>query len=391
MSRRGMSLVELLISASISLVVIAGLVTATMGMQAMSGKQQQAMMAQQSLRAAEELIGLELQKAGSGIGNARLGLGGVVNRSTITIVTADPFASDSTFEGPQGSYLSMASDSLVIFSGRTSDLVQLSCCPGVGTCSGSCSLRTPTGACTPVTASFTAGSAVVFVNPTLGIACAQQVTSLPVGNLLVSSAGVGSLGAPGVGDPCADASTFWCTSGTFALALDAVSFRVNWKPTVTGGPQRPRLQFDPDGPYGPAPFQDVLWDVERLQVRAMIADLTNPGAFTWFPDVGRPSLDTCTPSTPGCSVPGGTDAKDLALVQGMTSAAALQAQLSRRLRGVEVTLTSRSTAFDRARVERTTGGAFAIDSSGLPRDGFQRRRSVMQVTPRNFVLSEVSP
>ncbi|MBL8912967.1 MAG: prepilin-type N-terminal cleavage/methylation domain-containing protein [Archangium sp.] len=391
MSRRGMTLIELMVSASIGLVVIAGVVSASMAMQATSGRLQQVMGAQQSLRSAADLISLELEKAGSGIGNARLGLGGSTTRNTITVASADAFTSDSTFELPLGAYAAFPSDSLLIFSGRTSAMVQLECCPGIGTCGGSCSLRNGGSTCTAVTAppEFITGSNVVYVNPTLGVACAHRLTSLPATNLLVSSAGLGALGAFGLGDVCADTSSFWCTSGGYAMELDAVSLRINWKPTTPGGPQRPRLQLDADGPYGSAPYVDVLWDVERLQVRVMIDDLTNPGTFSWFPDAtaGRPALDLCTPTTPGCGVPGGTDARDLALSVGLSTVGALQAQLNRRIRGIEVTLTSRSTTFDAAKIRRV-GTLFALDANGLPLDGYDRRRVVFQATPRNFALLE---
>ncbi|MFT3709131.1 MAG: prepilin-type N-terminal cleavage/methylation domain-containing protein [Archangium sp.] len=392
MNRRGMTLVELMVSASIGMVVIAGVVSASMTMQASSGRLQQVMGAQQSLRSAAELIELELQKAGSGIGNTRLGLGGGVNRNTINVITGDTFSTDSTFEMPSGSYTGFPSDSVLVFSGRTSAMVQLACCPGIGTCGGSCSLRNGSASCTAVSASssdFPTGSRVVYVNPTLGVACAHQVTSTPGANLLISSAGIGGLSAPLTGDVCADTSTFWCTAGSYAMELDAVSLRVNWKAVATGGPQRPRLQVDSDGPYGPLPYVDILWDVERLQLRSMIEDLTNPGTYTWFPDTaaGRPSIDTCTTTTPGCSIPGGTDAKDAALAAGLSANEALKAQFNRRLRGVEVILTSRSVTIDRSRIKRV-GAVFAVDSNGFPQDGYERRRVVFQATPRNFGLLE---
>lgn len=393
MSRRGFSLVEVMVSSAIGVVVIAGAVAGGMGMQSLSLAQEQRMVAQQSLRAASDLLTLEFQKAGSGLGNVRLNLGGTVTQGAVAVTSAATFSTDSTFEAPSGDYAGLVSDSLVLYSGRTSALVSLACCPGVslGVC-GSCRVRDGNSTCAAVNASgaFTSGQSLVYVNQTLGLACAQTVNATPNSDRIVSSSGLLSLGAPAIDDPCNDLSSFWCSAGTYAMQLDAVALRVNWKATTTGGAQRPRLQLDPDGPYGPAPWQDLLWDVERLQVRQMTDDLTAPGTFSFYPDAtaGRPALDQCTTST--CVVAGGLDVKDTALGVGLSTNDALKLQLQRRLRGVEVTLLARTGSADGTLLDRSEHG-FRTDAHGLFKDGFSRRRVVFQVAPRNFGLTEVSP
>lgn len=395
MSRRGVTLVELLVSATVGLIVIGGVTSASLGMQAVSVRQQQSMNAQQALRAAADLLSTELQKAGAGLGNARLGLGGSVTQSPIHVVSADAFATDTSFALPVAEYAAFASDSVLIHSGRTAGLVQLGCCAGlVGSCGGSCSYRTAGVSCMSVVppATLTSNTRIVYANRTLGVACAHTVSAASTSPLLTTAPGLSTLGVAAVGTPCAESSALWCTAGTTAMPLESVGLRVNWKPVVNGGPQRPRLQLDPDGPFGPAAWQDVLWDVERLQVRLMIDDLSAPGAVTWFPDAaaGRPALDACTTSNPLCAVPGGVDARDAALGVGLLVNDALRAQLLRRLRGVEVTLTSRSLSFEPSKVVRV-GSQFALDAEGLPRDGYTRRRLVFHATPRNFGLGEDAP
>ena len=66
----------------------------------------------------------------------------------------------------------------------------------------------------------------------------------------------------------------------------------------------------------------------------------------------------------------------------------MRASLRRRVRGVEVTLLSRTISADVAQVQKQGNGEFVLTADGLPRDGLQRRRLTFQVTPRNFALTE---
>lgn len=389
MKRRGMTLIELLVASSMSLIVIAGLVGTTLQFQAMSFRQQQRMEAQQSLRAASDVLTLNLQEAGAGLGNVRLSLGDGATRSAIEVVTADEFLADATFALPAAPYAGAASDSLVVYSGRSDGLRATACCGPGGGC-GTCTIRSGGETCmasSPVGA-IVEDDVVAYVNSTLGVACAQNVDAAPQQTRLMSSGGVAGFPAPSGSDPCGVTGQAWCSANTWVIPLRAVAFRVNWAPTVAGGPQRPRLQMDTDGPIGPAPWTDVLWDVEQLQVRLLVTNLVTPNAAQYFPDAaaGRIAIDQCTAST--CAVPGGTDARDAAIATGLTADQAMRASLRRRVRGVEVTLLSRTISADVAQVQKQGNGEFVLTADGLPRDGLQRRRLTFQVTPRNFALTE---
>ncbi len=390
MKRRGMTLIELMVASAMSLVVIAGLVGTTLQFQAMGFAQQQRMTAQQSARAAADVLTLSLQEAGSGIGNARLNLGANATRSAIDVTTADEFLNDADFELPKAPYLAYPSDSLVLYSGRSAGLRSTACCGGGGGACGTCSIRSGGETCmaTSPVGAVAQSEAVVYVNSTLGVACAQNVDTAPQPTRLASSGGVAGYSAPNASDPCGTNGQAWCSANTWVLPLRSVGFRVNWKPTTPGGPQRPRLQIDADGPLGPDAWADVLWDVERLQVRLLVSNLTNANAAQYFPDdaAGRIAIDACTAAT--CAVPGGTDARDAAQAVGLSADQAVRAALMRRVRAVEVTLLSRTVSADRSQLQVQPGGEFVLTTEGLPLDGLQRRRLTFQVTPRNFALSE---
>lgn len=401
MSRRGMTMIELLIATAMGIIVISGLVGTTLAFQAMGFQQQQRMGAQQSLRAASDLLTLRLQEAGSGLGNVRINLGLNQDRGAIDVVTGDLFIGDTTFEAPAAPYVAALSDSITIYSGRTQGLRSTACCGGGGGSCGTCTIRTSSDTCmgfSPIGA-VVQTDRVAYVNQTLGIACAQTVTSAPQVTRLTSTGGVGSYAAPVGTDPCAPTGQIWCSANTWMMPLDAVSFRVNWKPLATGGVQRPRLQMDPDGPVGPAGWQDILWDVERMQIRQLVADLTSTNVGVFFPDAGAPGavffpeptagrvgLDQCTAAT--CTLPGLLDTRDTALATLLTADQAIRAQLRRRIRGVEITLLARSVTADKDLIRFQSANVFSVDTSGLPLDGLSRRRLVFHVAPRNYGLTE---
>lgn len=390
MSRRGMTLIELMIATAMGIVVIAGLVGTTLAFQAMGFQQQQRMSSQQSLRAAGELLTLRLQEAGSGLGNVRINLGQGQDRSAIDVVTGDAYTADATFELPAAPYAAYPSDSLVIYTGRTEGLRNTACCGGTGGACGTCTIRTGGDTCmaTSPVGAVALNDAVVYVSSTQGVACAQAVTSAPQLTRLTSTGGIAGHSTPAGSDPCGVNGQVWCSANTWVMPLDAVAFRVNWKAIAAGAPQRPRLQMDPDGPIGPLGWTDVLWDVERMEVRLLVADLTAPGTGVFFPDAaaGRVAIDQCTAST--CAVPGGTDARDGAITSGMSPDEAVRASLRRRVRGVEVTLLARTMSVDKGLVRYQSANVFAVDADGLPADGLTRRRLVFQVTPRNYGLTE---
>ncbi|MGV3621728.1 MAG: PilW family protein [Archangium sp.] len=403
MSRRGMTLIELMIATAMGIIVIAGLVGTTLAFQAMGFQQQQRMAAQQSLRSASDLLTLRLQEAGSGLGNVRINLGQGQERSAIDVVTNDLFVTDTTFAAAAAPYASASSDSITIFSGRTEGLRSTACCGGGGGACGTCTIRSSGETCMAFSPVGTVAQTdeVAYVNTTLGVACAQMVSAAPTPTRLATTGGVAGFSVPLSTDPCGANGQIWCSANTWVMPLDAVSFRVNWKPVNASSPQRPRLQMDPDGPLGPQGWTDVLWDVERMQIRLQVADLTNTGVGLFFADAGapggvffpdaaagRPALDVCTAATPGCTVPGVLDLKDSAISSLLSVDQALRAQLRRRVRGVEITLIARSQSADRELIRYQSPNVYALDANGLPMDGLSRRRLVFHVTPRNYGLTE---
>ncbi len=404
---RGFTLIELMIAGAMSVVVIAGVLSAGMYLQQQGMKELQLMQAQVAGRASADQLTIDLQTAGLGIGSARVNQGGTNSASAIAITTDDPYAADSSFALPTAPYAGAISDSITLMSGDPTVMLSMGCFgSGGGSCS-SCRFRDAFGpearAATDVPGTLN-GQTIVFVNPALNASCVHQVTGLPGTNRFETSPGRNN-NPPPAGDPCETTSApFWCTAGAYALQLNTVSYRINWKPRVVGQPQRPRLQRDPDGP-GPLPWQDLMWDVEQMTFRLGLTDFTpNINNLTFFPDTvaGRPGLDQCTagscPVVPGGILPVAVApaprADVLAADVGGDANLARRLQLERRVRVVEVSLVTRSASADRTREQplgvRNAQGewpAFRLDEEGFPLDGYSRRRLVFQVTPRNFRLS----
>lgn len=398
-ARRGFTLIELMIAGTIGIIIITGVLSAGLYLQQQGLVEMRQVQAQVSVRAAADQISLDLQGAGLGIGSARVNTGGTNGSSAITVTTADPFTADGTFAAAAAPYAARVSDSLTVMAGDPAQMVQMGCCGGGGPTCGSCRFRSGANACAaaPVPVALN-GQTLVFVNPTLNVSCLHEVTGLPSVDRIQTNPGRGN-NPPPPGDPCEEASaTFWCTAGAYALQLSTVSYRVNWAPRAVGQPQRPRLQRDPDGP-GPAPWEDVMWDVEQMTVRVGVVDFTNANNLRFYPDAaaGRPAIDQCTAAT--CPVQGGvitgpgvpagnpvTLANDVVAGGGLSATMANRVQLERRVRLVEVTLLTRSSSVTRERIE-PLGAGFRLDPEGLPLDGYARRRLTFQITPRNFRLA----
>ena len=372
-SERGFSLVELLIAAGIGLVVIAGAVAGGMYMNQQSLDQQQRMFAQQSVRAAQELISDEIRRAGGGFGNARVVVG-ATRQSAITVKTDDTYATDSTFTAPTGVYKDMVSDSLTTLTGTADGSMGTDCCAaGTSQCSG-CFLRSGSQACvTDGATSDMQNTSVIFANARTQTYCLHRVTSVSGSTRYDTAAGYGISEVP-TSSPCRDqAASFWCNPNTTLQKAGGATFRVNWTD------QRPRLQMDPDGLNTAKSFTDILWDVEQMSFRFGLENLASPGTIVWFPEAGttRLPLDQCPSDPTRCPVPGGTNTDDAGL--------SLLEQLQRRVRLVEVKLVVRSPQVDRALVARS-GSGYLLDVDGYPRDGYQRRNYTFQVAPRNLRL-----
>ena len=369
---RGFSLLELLIAAAIGLIVITGAVVGGLYMQQQSLDQQQRMFAQQSVRAAQDLISDEIRRSGGGFGNGRV-VTGATRQSAITVVTDDLYASDVTFTPPTGAYAALVSDSLTTLTGTADGTMGTRCCSAGGSGCTGCYIRSGTQVCVEGAEADLPGVSVIFANANTNVYCLHRVSSVSGTTSISTTAGFGLTAVP-VSEACADlAASFWCNSDTTVQRAGGASFRVNWKDG------RPRLQMDPDGNNPAQVFQDILWDVEQMSFRFGLENLATPGTIVWFPESGttRLPLDQC-PTNPGnCPVPGGTNSFD----SGLT----LLEQLQRRIRLVEVRLVVRSPQVDRKLVAKT-GSTFQLDADGNPRDGYQRRNYMFQVAPRNLRL-----
>ena len=164
------------------------------------------------------------------------------------------------------------------------------------------------------------------------------------------------------------------------MPLSVRSYRVNW---FTG---RPVLEMDPDGSAGAATYQPMAQDIERIKVRLGLYTPSAPNNdFLFFPDVaaGRPAVDQCTNSTCWARVPGDDAGVQSASETGPGSA---RDELMRRVRLVEVLITSRTLQADVDEVNRGANGS-TLDEEGNPVDGFKRRHFIQRITPRNFALS----
>ncbi len=372
-SERGFSLLELLIAAAIGLVVIAGAIAGGMYMNQQSLDQQQRMFAQQSVRAAQDLISDEIRRAGGGFGNAQL-VTGSGKHSAITVTTDDAFSGDSTFTAPTGTYADMISDSLSTLTGLADGTLGTDCCQaGTSQCSG-CFLRSGSDVCVTDGATSDMQSApVIFANARTQVYCLHRVTSVMGSTRFSTSAGFGITQVDS-SSPCRDqGASFWCNPNTTLQKAGGATFRVNWTD------QRPRLQMDPDGLNTAKDFIDILWDVEQMVFRFGLENLASPGTIVWFPESGttRLPLDQCPKDPSRCPVPGGTNTDDAGLT--------LLEQLQRRTRLVEVRLVVRSPQVDRNLVSRD-GTGFRLDTDGYPRDGYTRRNYTFQVAPRNLRL-----
>jgi type IV pilus assembly protein PilW len=385
-----------MVAATMGLVVIAAVLATGLQLQKQGYTEERRMRAQTTSRAAADMMSLDLQGAGVGIGSSHVNLGGTVVTSAISVVTGNPFTADATFALPAAPYAPATSDSLTILSGRAAEIVPMGCCGGGGASCSSCQFRTTSSgeACATLNlaASFD-GQTIAFVNPESSVACLHTVTSVAA-DKFITTPGRSNVSPP-AGDPCEESEKFWCTAGTYAIPIDTVVYRINWQPRAAGLPQRPRFQRDPDGP-GPAPFEDILLDVEQMTVRLGVTDFTT-GNLTFYPSGALPPLDKCTDALcplvggviTGPGIPAGnptTLPPDVVAGGGLSNDQARIRQLERRIRVVEVTLLTRSPSVDRSMIE-VSGAGFAMDPEGLPRDGYSRRRWTFEVAPRNFRLA----
>lgn len=386
MTRRGFTLMETLVASAMGLLVLTATLTVGVQLQRKALFEQQSSLIQGGTQAVTEFFGPMLQRAGEGMGNARINLGGTSFAYAIQVTTADPFTGFSNFSPPPAVYADRIPDSLQLRWGDATSVIPLASCQLSGADGGTGGFsREGAGLCTTTQAAIDAGTPVFVVNPDLPEACSQIVTGL-------SGAGTPGVHAPTLpatpypnttdapaGDPCAMAGSLFATQRTVVMPAGGVTFRVNW---AGGSPVLEYTQRAP--PLAADTWTEVSRDVEQMTVAFGVRDLTTDAGvpLTWFPAAGGGvSIDQCIGMSPGgsCTVPGGMGPPAL-------DPTAWDA-LMRRVRAVEVRLVARSTRRERMGVMGPDGGSFVRDEFGNPDDGYVRRTLVLTLAPRNYQLA----
>ncbi|MFP2928950.1 PilW family protein [Pyxidicoccus sp. 3LG] len=395
---RGFTLLEVMISSVIGVIVLAVGLAVSLQMQRRALLEEQTMQAQVVGRTVKDLIATDLQRAGSGMGNAPITFADGDLRHAIQVWTepdlsvehAPFFAADPTFSpAPAGTpYAGYTSDVLQLYWGDTRGMVVLAGCAGGNT---TVRMADATTFCTapnpPVTLNPIAGATpTVIVNPKQNLACRAELTQVDPGTRRITAT-PGTAGAPinnGLcGPQAAPVAGVWSArtgpewEPWSVLRFQGGAYRVNWQ---TG---TPTLQYLPPG--GGA-WVTVSEDVERMKVRQAVIDLADPNEdYRWFPDPAQGRLlaiDQCAIGT--CTVD-----PDPAPAGAPDNDAELRAMLRQRVREVEVTLTIRTQRQDREVVESTPPNV--TDEEDFPVDGYKRRTLTFRVTPRNFVMAGRQP
>ena len=388
MRSRGFTLMEAMLASALGLVVLAASLTVGVQLQRKAIFEQQASLIQGGTQAVTEFFAPMLQRAGQGMGNARINLGASTFGYAVQVTTRDPFRGFSNFSLPPDAYADRASDSLQIRWADPASLVPLTACNLSGADGGTGVFsRDVLGSCTLTQATaYDAGTAVFFVNPDLPEACSHVTTAS-------ASPGTPGVHAPYLptqpfptatdapaGDGCGPNGALWATPGTVLMSAGGITFRVNW---VTGSPVLEWTQRAP--PLPSDTWTELSRDVEQMTVSLGIRDLTPDSGvpLTWYPnsDGGTWAPDQCAGFTAvgPCSIPGGVGPPAL----DPTTWDALM----RRTRAVEIRLLARAARRDGPGMAGPDGGGFALDMDGNPEDGYARRSLVMTLAPRNFQIA----
>ncbi|GMU01969.1 hypothetical protein KH5H1_60890 [Corallococcus caeni] len=380
---RGFTLVELMIAAAVSVLLLTLALSASAQVQRRLVLEQQTMSAQVTGRAVKEFLGTEVLRVGVGMGNATVVFSQGDLRQGFT-VWSEPdlsqgrpplLAADPGFALPpaSGPYAGMASDALQLWWGDTRGLIALDDCPGgkayrvrEGGPSRFCTAPAPSSELQPQAGQSTPA---FLVNSGLALACHVEVSQVRVAAREVS-AFVGRGTSSTQSGPCADAQDpVWERTGWLLLRAQGSSYRVNW---ATGNPVLEYLAS------GATTWTAMSRDVERLKIRQGIIDLSQPQLPPrWFPDAaaGRPAVDACTRGQPECAVDAGPAGAPEAPA---STDAELRRLLQERVRSVEVTLVVRTPRRDLSSIQTDT-----TDDEGLPRDGYNRRTLTFRVSLRN--------
>ncbi|HEY1907245.1 MAG TPA: hypothetical protein VGG91_14460 [Myxococcaceae bacterium] len=387
MTRRGFTLMEAMVASAMGMVVLTATLTVGVQLQRKAFFEQQSSLMQGGTQAVTDFFGPMLQRAGEGMGNARINLGGSSFAYAIQVTTADRFSGFPGFAPPPDAYADRISDSLQLRWGDATSVVPLSSCQLSGADGGTSGFsREGSGLCTATQATtFPQGTPVFVVNPDLPEACSQIVTG-------TSTSGTPGVHAPTLpatpypssndapaGDGCAMGGSLYATQRSVVMSSGGATFRVNW---ATGSPV---LEYTNRAPPLPTDaWTEVSRDVEQMTIAFGVRDLTTDAGvpLTWFPGAdGGVSVDQCMGQSPGgnCAVPGGMGPPAL-------DPTAWDA-LMRRVRAVEVRLVARSSRRENIATMAPDGGGFARDEYGNPDDGLVRRTLVLTLAPRNYQLA----
>lgn len=386
--RAGFTLIELMVASAISLGVLAGGLVVTTQLQRRAALEMRNAATLGSLRALQDLVGPEFERAGSGTGSGRLSFG-TSDKYAIDVKSNVAFASDATFSLPPSTYTSgggnLTSDFIEIWSGDAAQALSVVRCP-------SNKVRSTDYICTSSAwPASMVGKNIFAVNPSKRRGCIFEVKAIGGGpsasSIKVSDAH--NVTASPTDSLCDDTfaasadpavTAFWDSDELLLMPASSRAFRVNWKSGA------PALEIDPDGTAETAASWQVLSrSVEQMKVRFGLVSLAAPSTnLVWYPDATTGTLapDACpgdaTPTPPaGCAIPGA------ATFNAAVDESSLRDALMHRVRNVEVIFTARSGAPDADTIVKA-GSNFALDEEANRRDGFKRRSFVVRVTPRNF-------
>jgi type IV pilus assembly protein PilW len=386
-SKRGFTLIEVMIASALGIVVLGVGLVAGMQMQRRAVFEEQTMMAQVTGRAVKDLLTTDLQRAGTGMGNAPITFGNNDHRFAIQAWTepnlntgVDSLAADSNFALPPSGtlYANMVSDALRLYWGDTRSIVVMRDCNGgqngpirTGSSDTFCTAPNPPLGMHP--APSQPDTPAILVNPVREMACHVLIHGIN-DNSMKMNANPGSGGNNTSNGPCSEPNhEMWRDDTWMTMRTVSAAYRVNW----AGG--TPALEYLPPG--------DSTWvlvsrNVERMKVRQAVIDLTAPNTpYRWFPDAleNRPAIDACTVLNNNCRV---------ATLNGEPDATNEDRRnlLRKRVRELEINLTIRTRRADRTVFDPSVA-VTETDEDGYPKDGFKRRTYTFRVAPRNFAAA----
>ncbi|MET0403337.1 MAG: prepilin-type N-terminal cleavage/methylation domain-containing protein [Cystobacter sp.] len=416
---RGFTLVELMVASSLSLIVLAAALWSAAELQRRGTFEESLMEAQNTLRAVRELLVVELQRAGMGMGSASMVFGkndkNLGNDLRYAIIVSPEerfdgnglFPKDDAFKAPAAGelYSDRVSDALQVWgwdSGAVDPvdnaigMIPLSLCTQAPNAADL--FRTGNDLCTRNLTADIKDRLVMVVKPESRTACIMRVTEViqvpgaPYARITVvpgytenQPALTGPCTTLAAGAPPADRS-YWGSdkTGSFLLLMRGTAFRVNW---ASGVPVLERREISSDTKLANPGWVALSQDVEMIRLRlGVMKDLTSATSdVLWFPDKTQvpvhPAIDKCTDAQCTPLVPGGW-------VVSPNLPTARDALMS-RVRMVQVDVITRTARKDTSLVRESTPGKYLPDADGNPQDGFKRRSTTLEIMPRNFSYAGV--